>query len=141
MNRIFLAITLLLIALIFACSKKTTNSDDSQITPGQVAGDYKSTTFKVQPGDTIIDVLAVGGFINLTLKTDQTTKGRIFIPDTLGLTEGGNFDEDLTGTYSISGNTLTFQQTTDTFIREAKWIYEDSRLRTNDFATVILQKK
>ena len=92
-------------------------------TPASVAGTYEATTFDVtfagssQP----LDVLAIGGSLEVVLTPQGTTTGTLIVP--AELTEDG-IDEDvidLTGTYTITGNTLTFQNQGDSFIPEVSW--------------------
>lgn len=131
----------------FACSNNSTGPDN-QLTPAQVAGEYQSTTFTVQLPNGTFDILSLGGFINMTLTQNQTTTGRLFIPDTLGLgsEDGGDFDMNLQGTYAISGKTITFQQNADTFVRDMTWTYDNGTLSGSDTfseatITVTLRKK
>jgi hypothetical protein len=52
--------------------------------------------------------------VHVVLKPDGTTTGHLSVPD-LGQ---GAIEADLTGTWTLSGSTVTFNQTADTFIRD-----------------------
>jgi len=76
--------------------------------------------FTVTSGVGTTDLLAIGATVDATLAPDGTTSGRLFVP---GAGEGGaDLDEDLTGTWTLLGDTVTFDQTADTFIRDADFI-------------------
>jgi len=69
-----------------------------------VAGTYQATTFTMEETGVTTDWLARGASITLTLASDGTTGGRLFVP---GGGEGGSdFDEDLAGTWELIGTTL-----------------------------------
>jgi len=98
--------------------------DDNGFSPTveNVSGSYTASVFTLTSptgtGDsTTIDLLALDSSVDVTLAPDGTTSGRLFVP---GAAEGGgDVDVDLTGTWTLSGNTVTFNQTGDTFIRDA----------------------
>jgi hypothetical protein len=93
--------------------------DDSGFNPTveTVAGSYSATTFTITSVAGTIDLLVLGSAVDVTLAADGTTSGRLFIP---GGGEGGeDLDADLTGTWTLSGNTVTFSQTAGTLIRDA----------------------
>jgi hypothetical protein len=85
-----------------------------------VAGTYQASAFTVTSGVGTTDLLAAGATVDATLAPDGTTSGRLFVP---GAGEnGGDLDEDLTGTWTLAGQTVTFDQTADTFIRDAEFL-------------------
>ena len=92
----------------------------------------------------VTDWLAQGGSLTMTLNEDGTTAGRLFVP---GADEdGGDFDEDLTGTWSLSDGVVTFDQPADTFIRDMAFEYADGRLNGEETfgdttIRVILQRR
>ena len=103
------------LALLAACG-----SDGFTPTEETVAGTYEATMFTVTSGVGTTDLLAIGATVDATLAPDGTTSGRLFVP---GAGEGGaDLDEDLTGTWTLLGDTVTFDQTADTFIRDADFI-------------------
>lgn len=84
-----------------------------------VVGTYEAEEFEVSSGGFTTDLLALGATVTVTLSADGTTSGRLFVP---GAGEGGSdVDESLTGTWSLSGSTVTFSQSADTFIPDVEF--------------------
>ncbi len=74
----------------------------------------------------VTDWLAAGASLVMTLSQDGTTSGRIFIP---GADEdGGDFDEDLVGTWSLDDGVVTLDQPADTFLRDMPFSYANGVL-------------
>lgn len=138
-----MSLIVVLVLIFIGCNDSATDSN-SELTPDDVAGQYETTTLTLQQGNETIDILAVGGFVELTLNADQTTEGRLFFPDTLGLVEDdvpGDFDVSLAGTYTISGTTIDFDHPGDTFVRDFLWTYDNGTLSTNENdLTAVLQR-
>jgi hypothetical protein len=62
----------------------------------------------------------------MVLNPDATTTGRLLAP---GLGPGGDdLDADLTGTWTITGNTVTFDHPTETFVSDVPFTAERDRL-------------
>jgi hypothetical protein len=81
-----------------------------------VSGAYHATTLTATQGLITSNFLQSGGFLNVTLNSDGTTSGRLFLP---GASEtGGDLDVDLAGTWSLTGSRVSFVQQGDTFIRD-----------------------
>jgi len=94
-------------------------SDNSPTAPtrDQVVGSYAATTFTAALGGFSQDVLAAGGSVTLALTSDGNATARVVIP--AALAGGTTFDETLTGTWALSGNTVTLDDpnnTSDTFL-------------------------
>jgi len=89
---------------------------DVPATIANVAGAYEATQFTGGG----FDVLALGGSLTLTLGTDGSLAGLMHIP----AAAGGPLDADMVGTYTLSGSSLTFDQSADTFVRDATWTWE-----------------
>lgn len=91
--------------------------DDDSFSPSveNVAGSYHATAFTAQSGAGTTDLLALGATVVVSLATDGTTTGHLFVP--LAGPGGANLDEDLAGTWTLSGNTVTFNQTAGTLIQ------------------------
>lgn len=92
-----------------------------------VAGSYEATTLTGTESGITTDFLALGASLSLVLNLDGTTSGRLLAP---GLGENGeDVDEDLTGTWALSGSSVTFTQAaSDTFIPELTFTAELNRL-------------
>jgi hypothetical protein len=86
-------------------------------TEGTVVGTYAATAFTVTSTAPPTDLLALGMTLTLTLAADGTTTGRLLMPG--GADNGVDLDEDLTGTWTLSGQAVTFNQGANTFIRDA----------------------
>ncbi len=89
-------------------------------TEDTVAGTYHASAFTVTSGVGTTDLLAIGATVEATLAPGGTTSGRLFVPGADA--DGSDLDEDLTGTWTLAGQTVTFDQTADTFIRDAEFI-------------------
>lgn len=106
----------------------------------RVTGDYETTQFTAEIEGETVDVLGAGGFIEMTLREDETVSGQLFVPETLAGGEENDFSLD--GTYTVSGGVVTFDQEADTFIRDVEWTFEGRALRTEtEEITVVLQQQ
>lgn len=105
------------------------NDDPFSPTVANVAGTYNATLFTVNdPELGMLNLLSLGATVHVVLNPDGTTTGHIFVPD-LGQ-EDGELDADLTGTWTLSGSTVTFSQTADTFIRDVEFTASQNSLET-----------
>jgi hypothetical protein len=115
---------LLSLAALAACG-------DSNSPNEAVAGTYQATELVFTPaGSGPVDVLALGGSMDLVLTSQGTTTGTLVVP--AEFTEDG-VDEDvigLEGTFTRTGNTLRFQQEGDSFVRDVVWIVGSGTLTT-----------
>jgi hypothetical protein len=109
--------------LVLGLSALTACGDDSTgPTAASVAGTYHATQADlIQPDNSVIDGLALGVALEIVLTPQGTTSGTLVIPAVL--TEDGIDDDvlDLTGTFTVSGNTVTFQGQGDNLIPEVPW--------------------
>jgi hypothetical protein len=122
--------------VLYACG----GSDSFTPTEETVAGTYEASTFTLTSFTGTTDLLLAGASVDATLAPDGTTSGRLFVPD--GEEDGSDLDEDLTGTWTLSGQTVTFNQTADTFIGEAEFTAGRNTLTaegTFDGVSVFLQ--
>ncbi|MGZ8391318.1 MAG: hypothetical protein ACXWWK_00605 [Gemmatimonadales bacterium] len=111
------------ILLVTACG-----GDDDPFSPTveNVAGSYQATTLTATESGITTDLLLLGATLNVVLDQDGTTTGRLLAP---GLGENGtDVDEDLAGTWTLAGSTVTFDQVGDTFIRDVPFTAEPNRL-------------
>jgi hypothetical protein len=104
------------LVLLLACG----GSDSFTPTEETVAGTYEASTFTATSFNGTTDLLLAGATVDATLAPDGTTSGRLFVPG--GAEDGSDLDEDLTGTWTLTGQTVTFNQTAGTFIQEAEFI-------------------
>lgn len=115
------------VAVCLALSIAACGDDDPfNPTVDNVAGSYTASTFTIE-NDLLgaVDLLAAGATVSATLDADGTTTGRLFIPDVAG---GGEVDVDLAGTWALAGDTVTFSQTEDSFIRDVDFVASENRL-------------
>ena len=98
-------------------------------TVANVAGTYNASLFTLTSTELgMVNLLSVGATVHVVLNPDGTTTGHIFVPD-LGQ-EDGAVDADLTGTWTLSGSTVTFSQTADTFIRDVEFTAAQNSLES-----------
>ena len=107
---------------LLSCSCGTEPTDPD------ATGSYAATTLTVVDGTQTIDVLVAGGSLTMTLQSDGSTSGRLFVPG--GGDNGQDLDENLAGTWTQTGVTVHFSQSADTFVRDASWTLVDRTLRT-----------
>ncbi len=108
-------------ALALSLALAACGGDDDGFSPSMsnVSGTYHATTFTAGP----TNLLALGATVDVTLASNGTTTGHLTVP--------GNVDEDLAGTWTLSGNTVTFSQTAGTLIQDATFTAEENRLTGN----------
>jgi hypothetical protein len=106
--------------LLAACS------DSTAPTMSSVAGSYSATSFSVTEGGGTTNILAAGGSITLTLTAAGVTSGRLFVPG--GAEDGGDFDEALTGTWTLQDSTVTLEHDADTFLRDMSFTVRGQQL-------------
>jgi hypothetical protein len=91
-----------------------------------VAGSYSATSFTVTESGGTTNILAAGGSITLTLTAAGVTSGRLFVPG--GAEDGGDFDEALTGTWTLQDSTVTLEHDADTFLRDMTFTVRGQQL-------------
>jgi hypothetical protein len=101
--------------------------DAGNLTMEAVAGVYQATTFESADADGVVDQLAEGASIDLTLSANGSTSGRLFVPD--GDPGGGDFVADLAGTWTLTGPLVRLEHPTDSFLRDTGFLYNDGELR------------
>ena len=118
------ASTLALAAILSSCG-----DDDNDVfspTTDNVVGSYSAETFTVTSSAATVDFLALGAEVDVILATDGTTTGHLFAP---GAGEDGeDFEADLTGTWTLTDSTVTFDHEGDTFIRDVEFTATRNRL-------------
>ena len=112
---------------------------DSDSEDDPIVGRYEATTFDTSVDGNELDVLAAGGSITVTLRSDRTVTGLLSVPAILD--EDGDGQYSLDGTYAVDGDVVTFTHEADTFVRNAEWTYADGTLRTQDFGTAIVLER
>lgn len=112
----------LAVPLILGCGS------DAPLSPtvGGVAGTYTATSFTATNSTGAADLLAAGSSVNAVLKADGTTSGHLLVP--AAVAGGVAVDEDLTGTWTLSGTTVSFSQSADTFLRDLVFTVSGTKL-------------
>jgi hypothetical protein len=97
-----------------ACS----DDDDDGFSPtvDDVAGSYTASAFTLTSGNGEFDLLALGATVTATLDADGTTSGRLQVPGGVGGAPA--VDEDLAGTWSLSGTTVTFSPSASSLLSD-----------------------
>ena len=115
------SVTLGLAVLFAGCG-----DDSFSPTVENVSGSYTATTFTVTSPVGTFDLLALGSSVSVTLAPNGTTTGRLVVP---GGGEGGqDLDEDLTGTWTLSGDMVTFSQSESTLLQGVTFTAGRNRL-------------
>lgn len=115
------------IALTLALALGSCGGEDTfSPTVETVAGSYTASSLTLASSVGTTDLLALGSTVAITLAADGTTSGRLFVPG--GDDDGSDLDVDLAGTWALSGSTVTFNQTGDSFIRDVEFTAGPSQL-------------
>jgi hypothetical protein len=100
--------------------------DDDPNAPAGPTGEYEATSWTATSGGRTTDVLEAGGSFTITLTSQGTTTGHLFIP--ASVSGEGDLDSDLTGTWTQSGSTIQFDHAADTFVRDMPFTIQGSTL-------------
>jgi hypothetical protein len=114
MGTVTRGVALCLTLLLGACG----GDDDDGFNPtvDDVAGSYTASVFTLTSGNGEFDLLAIGATVTATLNADGTTSGRLQVPGGVGGQDA--IDEDLAGTWSLSGTTVTFSPSASSLISD-----------------------
>jgi hypothetical protein len=105
-----------LFALAAAC--------DSVSEPEQVPGEYRATSLTATENGTTTDVLRQGVSLDIKLNDDGTTTGRFFVPNEV--------DASMAGRWTLRGDTVRFEQSADTFVRDVPFLARNGRLQADE---------
>ncbi|HEY7636467.1 MAG TPA: lipocalin family protein [Gemmatimonadales bacterium] len=122
MPRLSLRSAALAIALVLASC-----GDDDGFSPTveNVSGSYLASSFTVTDSSGIVDLLASGASVQITLASDGATTGRLLLP---GGDTAGDHDEDLTGTWALSGDKVTISPRGPSVLRFAEFTASPDQL-------------
>ena len=104
MRKPILLAALSLLAVGVACDDSTDPDRDD------VVGTYTATTFTTTTGGVTTDELDEGASLDIVLSANGNTTGSLVAP-------GGSPTLSMAGSWSLSGNTVTFSQPADSFVR------------------------
>jgi hypothetical protein len=123
MYRPALKLAPIVVLLTLSCG----GDDPFSPTVQNVAGSYQASSLTGTQSGVTVNLLSLGASVEIVLNENLTTTGRVFAP---GLDEGGqDLDVDLAGTWSLQGETVTFNQAGDTFIRDVPFTVGRNRLQ------------
>jgi hypothetical protein len=92
----------------------------------EVVGSYTAVTFTTHAGGMLTDHLALGSRMELLLRADGTSAGMLLMPDRAA---GGQcFNVNLAGTWTLNGDSVEFESTVNTFVRDMTFVFENDRL-------------
>jgi hypothetical protein len=95
-----------------------------------LAGTYRATLFRVMPtGQPAIDVISNGGSLTILIAADNSTSGALMLPANV---TGSVVSSSMAGSAVITGTTVRFEQTADTFVRNLIWTVSVNSLQVND---------
>jgi hypothetical protein len=69
-----------------------------------VSGSYSASSFTVTSSSGLVDLLASGASVQVTLTSDGASAGRLLLP---GAGLDGDHDEDLAGSWTLTGDKVT----------------------------------
>jgi hypothetical protein len=107
--------TMRIVPILLAAAAVAHCGGDSTAPPGILVGTYEAVQFTTTTGSSApVNQLAAGSTLHVQLAANGTVTGHLHIA-----ASGSDpaFDEDMAGTWSKSGNTVTFTQAADTFVR------------------------
>jgi hypothetical protein len=113
-------LSVLTVVAVVACSDSFTPTIDN------VAGDYSLERLTVIENSSTTDWVAAGATLTISLDTNGTTTGHLFVPG--GAAGGGDFDADLAGTWTLTDGIVEFNQTADSFVRDMAFSARENRL-------------
>jgi len=99
---------------------------DQAPTIEELVGVYEAIVFTTEEDGTTIDRLATGASITLTLELEGSTTGRLFVPG--GGEDGSDLDAELTGSWTLNGDTVELSHAADTFLRDMTFTAEGMQL-------------
>ena len=107
-------------------------SSDTVTEPTSLAGTYQATTLRALPtGGDDLDLLAEGVSLTLVIAADNSTTGTLTVPG--DLTENGEpATQSMNGSAVRTGNTVRFQQSADSFVRDLVWTVGSTTLSVNN---------
>jgi hypothetical protein len=109
--------SLVAVAAAVACS------DAFKPTADTVIGSYQPLTFTIDSAGTSRDLLAAGASLDVLLLPFGDVVGQLNLPGDTTMAF-----VSLNGSWTLTGNTVRFTQTSDTFVRDMDWIAGKDRL-------------
>ena len=116
------------VVLYLALALAACGDDDDGFSPtvDDVAGSYTASAFTLTSGSGDLDLLAYGATVTATLDAAGTTSGRLQVPGGVGGAPA--VDEDLAGTWTLSGTTVTFSPSASSLLSDVDFAVGPSTL-------------
>ena len=125
---------------VFLLLMLSCGGDDEPFSPTvqDVAGSYQASSLTGTQSGITVNLLSLGATVEIELNENGTTTGRVFAP---GLDAGGqDLDVDLAGTWTLQGETVTFNPTSNSFIGDIPFTASPNRLQgEGTFNTVTIR--
>lgn len=86
----------------------------------RLAGSYAEHTFTITESGRTTNLQAQGASLDIVLDSSGTTSGRLVVP--------GVLDASMAGTWTLKADTVRFNQTADTFVRDMPFLLRAERL-------------
>jgi len=118
---------LLGVAALVSC----TVGDPFAPTVDNMAGEYTAGRLVTADVSGVNNWIAAGGTLTLTLSSDGSMSGRLFLPG--GGASGGDLDADMAGSWLLVGHTVTFGQAAETFVRQLDFVADKDRLAADHY--------
>jgi len=103
----------LALGLVLAATTACGDDDRNPITAASLTGSYSASVFTVTAFGSTIDVLRLGGRLDLTLASGGVATGSLFLP--ASITGGSAVTESLSGTWTYTGGVVRLNPVGDTF--------------------------
>lgn len=100
--------------------------DGNPTAPPDVAGAYVATTFSVVENGVPTNELQAGAHVTITLASDSTTTGELFLPHANA--DSSDLTLDLSGTWTMQDRTVRFSNAADSFVRDMSFMVVGSAL-------------
>src|SRR3954467_9176573 len=94
-------------------------------TVDSVSGSYSASSFTVTSSSGIVDLLASGASVQVTLTPEGATAGRLLLPGTAIV---GDHEEDLSGTWMLTEGKVTISPRGPSVLRFAEFTVAPDRL-------------
>ncbi|MBA2626843.1 MAG: hypothetical protein H0U85_02450 [Gemmatimonadales bacterium] len=108
----------------------TACSDSFSPSVSTVAAAYTATNLRTTPNaGASVDQLALGATLNMVLNANGTVTGLLNVP--VSAQNPSAFSANLTGTWTLNGDSVTFASDVDTFIRDLTFTASRNQLTAN----------
>lgn len=96
--------------------------------PNPIVGTFLATTFTVTPaGEATLNALALGSTLGINVANNLVTAGTLVMPPIV--TGGPTIVASMAGTAVVTGSTVRFAQTADTFVRDLTFTLVGNQLQ------------